>query len=182
MEYNAEHNIKDQIFNLLTSYITDIKFGEHFKYIKEEDPYFNAKLQEDYLISNSYSIFNRLNNDYNDQKNFDSELDLKFGDFKDIYGNYYDLKVGLFSEDFKNKKQLCGSITIDSLKEFGKTSYDRHYYICVNYDFSRCYIINARLLYNEYNKDIYNNRRYKDFLGETDYKESEAIVRRIERK
>ena len=97
MKYNAEHNIKDQIFNLLTSYITDIKFGEHFKYIKEEDPYFNAKLQEDYLISNSYSIFNRLNNDYNDQKNFDSELDLKFGDFKDIYGNYYDLKVGLFS-------------------------------------------------------------------------------------
>lgn len=148
--------------------LSNKEFITKFKNINEDNPYLQAKKQEQLCIEYIPHL-NRLNNDYNDYKNFDSELDLKFGDFKDIYGNYWDLKVGDKSNDF------CGSITKRSLKNFGDTKTDRHFYLCVNSDFNKFYIINARQLKFETFK-LKKFKTNKEYLGELDYIKSKYAI------
>ena len=151
------NNIKD----LCLYFSKNEEFREAFINIKDNDPFRLAKKQEEFIIKNSNGFLNRLNNDYHNNKNFDYELDLKFGDFKDINGNYYDLKVG--------QGDYCGSINWDSLINFGDTKTNKHFYICVTNDFSRFYILNARKLKEKLIKEKKDIKRKYNFLNKLDY-------------
>lgn len=162
-------NIKE----LCLKYRNDPDFIKSLNSIKDKDPFRLAKKQEDLFIRKSNGFLDRLNNDYFNNKNFDSELDLKFGDFKDVNGNYYDLKVGL--------TELCGSIDFRSLKYFGDTNTDKHIYLCVTKDLSRCYTLDAKILKEKveikFNKSIDQLIEEKEagskftHIGELIYKE-----------
>lgn len=106
---------------------------------KIEDTYKRAKEQEDFIISNSNSKLVKANED----EKINHEKDLKFGDIKDKFENYYDLKVG---------KPYAGSITYKSIRFFGETYTDTHWYICTNTQLTKLYLINARLLFKMFVK------------------------------
>lgn len=155
--------INKQIKEVLSNLKQNDQFIQQFKSINSTDKFIKAKLQEDLIARYSNGLLYALQETY-DSKIYDSELDLKFGDLRDIYGNYYDLKIG--------ESIFCGAISKRSLENFGNTKTDRHWYICVDNNFSHGYIINARkLLLNHipYRKDI---KTGKEFLGELDYKDS----------
>lgn len=146
---------------LCKKFKNDSSFRFIFSKIKDIEPTKCAKKQEAFIILQSNGYLYRLDND---EEHFDRELDLKFGDFKDRNGNYYDLKVGT---------KFCGSIGLHSLENFGDTENDTHWYICVNPSFSRCYIINARELKERLQNKNFNNYddiKKKGYLGELDYK------------
>ena len=86
-----------------------------------------------------------------------------------MLGNYYDLKVG---------DEYCGSIDKSSIYNFGDTSTDRHYYICVKKDWSKIYVINARELRDACKqKELYFMHGSKgDFLGEKCYGDIDAPI------
>ena len=123
---------------LCLKYGNDPNFIKELNSIKDSDSYRLAKKQENLFIKYSEGFLDRLNNEYFNNKQFDSELDRKFGDFKGKDNNYYDLKVGL--------TELCGSIGLDSLRDFGDTKTNRHKYVCINKDLSNFYIIDAKEL------------------------------------
>lgn len=153
--------VSKQIINKLCEIFKDENLKEHFASIQDSDSYILAKKQEQFLIDNSAGLFERLRFTFNTDT-FDSELDKKFGDFTDIFGNYYDLKVG---------DQYAGSIGESSVDEFGGgTSTDRHYYICTNRSLSKLYVINARKLYQNKNLFDWQNSEDERYIGEKHYK------------
>jgi len=154
--------VNKDIEKLCTEFKNDPSFRFVFSKIKDSETKHLAKKQEAFLILQANGFLYRLDND---EAHFDKELDSKFGDFKDRNGCYYDLKVGT--------TKYCGSIGLDSLNHFGDTQTDKHWYICVNPTFSKCYIINARVLKEELDNKQFNNSEEiieKRYLGELDYK------------
>lgn len=89
----------------------------------------------------------------------DSYLDLCFGDFYDSE-NFYDLKVG---------ENFIGSITKISLENFGRAA--NHYYLCVNNEFTKFKIINARELLSKVQESDYRHSKTtgEPFIGELDF-------------
>lgn len=163
----------NQTCQVLKHLMHDEKFISCFENSYDDDTYIHAKKQEQCLIDYSDEYFKRLlplSEKYSQL--YDSELDRKFGDFIDDYGNYFDLKTGTGGVN-----NYCGAINRDSLKDFGNTSSDRHWYLCSNDDFSKIYVINARKLFYEAKIKKLKFRKGKAdyFLGELDYKNSNAV-------
>lgn len=117
-----------------------------------------AKKQEHLLISNSDNLLIDFKINSNERLH-DSYLDLCFGDFYDSE-NFYDLKVG---------ENFIGSITKISLENFGRAA--NHYYLCVNNEFTKFKIINARELLSKVQESDYRKSKTtgKPFIGELDF-------------
>lgn len=144
----------DFLKNIQNTPTLDLTFSK----ITHRDRFIKAKLQEQFFITHSRDFLSRLNTILSCEALFDNELDLKFGDMIDKDGNYIDLKVG---------DEHTGAISRRSIEAFGDTTTDRHFYVCVNKDLSRIYVINARLL-KEHTK-VYRHDNDDDYIGELDY-------------
>ena len=160
--------VQDRISQLFITIFRDPINRVQFQNIRDNDPYIKANKQEDFIIERSNGIFYRLDPYY--KQVYDSKLDLDYGDFKDrIFGNYYDLKVG------NNKDNLAGSITYKSIKYFGDSFDNKHWYVCTTPLLDKLYIINARELYlkalakepNVFN--LSDEELEKPFFGEKAY-------------
>lgn len=153
--------IQKQVVEHLKELFKDPYVKKHFELINDPNRYVQAKLQEQFLIENSNGFF--ISNSLNDYKSptFDAELDLKFGDFMDIYGNYYDLKTG---------ETYAGSINLSSVNAFGDTKSNRHWYICTNRTLNKLYIINARTLHVNQNSLCWQRSSKNNlYIGEKQY-------------
>lgn len=156
--------INDTVIECLTSLFKSQKAKNQFKKINDSNTYEKAKKQAEFIVNNSNSLFSLVNIEKSNEVNNDAAY--LFGDFKDSFGNYYDLTVGTSS--------LAGSISEKSLKLFGIDS--NHYYICTTSNFDKLYIINAHDLLSKIPAEIqYKEAKNKTtgkinrFLGEFSY-------------
>ena len=165
---NGDINIiKQQIIKLMQNQTLCVNIDRLATIGKNKDKTIKqdiAKSQEALIILGSNDFFYDYNRPYN------SYLDLTTGDFHDVYDNYYDLKTG--------ESQYTGTIDMRSLSEFGTTK--NHFYICINSDFSKCYIIDAYRLYLldkqkqvKWNKSL---RGSSNWLGEKNCETLDAVI------
>lgn len=147
-----------QVEKLIKKLQDDDEFLENWNSIYLGNKFKIAKMQEHLIISKSDGLLIdfKINSD---EALHDSFLDLCFGDFYDSE-NFYDLKVG---------NNYVGSITKTSLENFGRAS--NHYYLCVNQDFNKYVIINAKELLGKVQESDYRTTNTGEmFIGELDYK------------
>lgn len=145
--------INAEVINYLKDLFSDPNKKNAFETVEGKNSFALAKTQEKFVINNSNGLFSRIS----------KENKVKYGgEFEDIFGNKYDLRVG--------SDGLAGSINMLSLLTFGAEA--DHYYICTTKTLDKLYIISARELLEHRNEFKWLHSDDGEwFLGEKCYGE-----------